>query len=135
MRFSPRRRVRLIVVALAVMVIGAACGDPTGTADTGPSSTVSPSLDGLECQSDVRVTGHGDPAPEFAGHATPEDAVRAIASTFAVSGTPELLDGDVWIVVSDAGLTIARADVRPWQSGWIAGDLLACEVDSHTVDD
>lgn len=129
----------LLLVTAVVAVIGTACGDvdavpgTNGLATTGttvaPATTV-PQSDQLECESDARTMGHGDPAPEFDGHATPEDAVMAIASTIDVSGTPQRLEGDTWLVLSDAGLAVARTEVEPWQSGWIATEILACEI-SH----
>ena len=128
------------MVALAFAVIGAACGDPnvgprtdnpatsvaTGAPTTSAPITVVSSPDGLDCESEARMMGHGDPASGFAGFATPEEAVLAAASTFRVSGTPKHLEGDTWVIVSDAGLTVARTDAGPWQEGWIAGDVLAC---------
>jgi len=139
MRLSRSGYGPLLVVAIAFAAIGAACGDSdvepdlatsviTGAPTTGVPTTVAPSPDGLDCDSEGRMVGHGDPAPEFAGHATPEEAVMAIAATFSVSGTPRQLEGDTWIVVSDAGLTVARTDIGPWQSGWWAGEILACDM-------
>ncbi len=129
----------LLLVAAVVAGIGTACGDvevvpdtdgpaTTGTTD-GPATTV-PQSDQLECESDARTIGHGDPAPEFDGHATPEEAVMAIASTIDVSGSPQQLEGDTWLVLSNAGLAVARTEVEQWQSGWIAREILACEI-SH----
>ena len=146
MRLSRSGYGTLLVAAIAFAVIGTACGDSevfpdrataltTGAPPAGAPSTAAPSPDGLECESEVRIMGHGDPAPEFAGHATPEEAVRSIASTFSVSGTPRHLEGDTWIIVSDAGLTVARTDIEPWQTGWVAGEILACDIGSDAVDD
>ncbi len=146
MRFSRSGYGPLLVVALALVALGAACGDSnvgppaddlaapptTGTLTTAPAT---PSPDGLDCESEVRIVGHGDPAPEFAGHATPEEAVLAVASTFSMSGIPRILEGDTWILVSDDGLTIARTDVGPWQSGWIAGEIVACDVENAATDE
>ena len=137
MRLSRSEYGPLLVVAIAFAVIGAACGDPNvvpRTDDPATSVTTSapitaaPSPDGLDCASEARMIGHGDPAPEFAGHATPEEAVLAIASAFHVVGAPKHLEGDSWVIVSDAGLTVARTDVGPWQEGWIAGEILACDL-------
>jgi hypothetical protein len=142
MRLSQSGYGPLLVVALAFAVIGAACGDPnvgrrtddpatsvtTGAPTTSAPITVVSSPDGLDCENEARMMGHGDPASEFAGFASPEEAVLAAASTFHVSGTPKHLEGDTWVIVSDAGLTVARTDVGPWQEGWIAGDVLACDL-------
>lgn len=141
MRRSRNGYGQLLVVALVLAVIGAACGDPnvgpgpddpaisvtTRVPITGAPTTAVSSPDGLECESEARMMGHGDPDPEFAGFATPEEAVLSAASTFSVSGTPEYLEGDTWVIMSDAGLTVARTDVGPWKDGWIAGDVLACD--------
>lgn len=139
----------LLVVAIALAAIGAACGDSdvvprtddpatsvtTGAPTTGATATAAPSPDGLDCASEGRMIGHGDPAPEFAGHATPEEAVLAIASTLSVTGTPRHVEGDSWIIVSDAGLTVARTDVEPWQEGWWAGEILACDMGTGDEDE
>jgi len=141
MRLSGSGYGTLLVVAFSYAVMATACADSEVSPDratsltTGAPSTAAQSPDGLECESDGRMIGHGDPAPEFAGHATPEEAVRSIASTFSVSGTPEHLEGDTWVIVSDAGLTVARIEIEPQQSGWVAGEIVACDDGSDAVDD
>ncbi len=141
MRLSRNRYGPLLVAAILFAVIGSACADAEVEPDratsvtTGAPTTVAASPAGLDCQDEGRMIGHGDPAPEFAGFATPEEAVRSIASTFSVSGTPKHLEGDTWVIVSDAGLTVARTEIEPWQSGWAAGEIVACENRSDAVDD
>jgi len=137
MRLSRSRYGPLLVASMVFAVIGVACADSdvepdrttsvtTGAPATVAPTTVAPSPDGLDCESDDRVSAISEPAPEFAGYATPEEAVLAAGSD-VVSGTPKLLEGDTWVIVSDAGLTIARTKVEPWQEGWWAGEILACD--------
>ncbi len=138
LRRSPCRSLLLVAVAVAVVTI--ACGDSgiaPGTGDraisatSGAPSTAAPTTgiraaDGLDCESDERMTTIVEPAPGLTGYDTPEKAVLAIASAVSVAGTPKLLEVDSWIIVSDTGFAVARTDVEPWHGGWFAGEILAC---------
>lgn len=134
MRLSQSGYAPLLVAAVAFAVTGTACGDdkvsPEGATSltTSAPTTAAQSPDGLECESEERMAAIVEILPEFAGHATPEEAVRSIASSLSVSGTPKHLEGDTWIIVSDAGLTVARTDVEPWNTGWVAGEMVACDI-------
>jgi hypothetical protein len=86
----------LLVAAIFFAVIGSACADSEVEPDratsvtTGAPTTGAASPDGLDCDSDLRVSAISGPAPEFAGYTTPEEAVL-VAASHVVSGTPRHL--------------------------------------------
>ena len=73
-----------------------------GTAITAPGD--------LACEETVSI--HGDPADDFEGYPTPEEA---IANTLVAGiGTPVPSDNGDWLIILD-GRTIARVTVDTWQ--------------------
>jgi len=115
----------LIVVA----VTAAACG---GAGDTGAGSAPGTEVGGqdpLDCPDDGRMVTMVEPPPDtFAGFATPDEAVLAIASSLSISGELRFLDGDRWIMEDEAGRAVAVVSVGPWANDrWVARELTACE--------
>lgn len=114
---------------LMVAVTAAACGGANNTAaGTDPGTEVS-GQDPLDCPDDGRMVTMVEAPPDtFAGFATPDEAVLAIASSLSIQGEPVVLDGDRWIMEDEAGRAIALVTVGPWADDrWIARELTACE--------
>lgn len=131
--------------ALATMlIVGAvlhACGNgddtvpttPTTTTSTTASPTTIVAADGLDCRNEQRMTTIMEPPEGFAGYPTPQEAAQAAAnaSMIPLAGPPENVGGNDWIVRATDGRAVARTQVGPWDQGWFAGEITACDDGQH----
>lgn len=120
----------VLSLVLTSTLIAAACASDD---ETEPVVAGSRASDGLDCGDGPMSVAILEPPPDFAGHATAEEAVEALAASEAIDGQPKPADAGRWIIESETGVPVALVSVVPWTGGgWFAGELTTCGgLDAH----